>query len=423
MEPPAASPDQAPRPAGSGAAPGGLADDRAAARALDAPLAIAGCRLFEVAVPLVEPFRISGGTLARRRSLIVELSGASGAVGYGESAPFEEPFYSEETLQSCTGCIAAHLFPRLAGRSFASLEAAVGALERGVRGNRMARAGVETALWDLLSAETGVPLRLLLGALMERLGVPEDFRVPSATVESGAALGIPSDGRVETLADRAREAVRRGHRRVKIKVMPGWDVVPVRAVRAAVGDGVPVWADANGAYARERDAAALEALDHERLAMLEQPLPPDDVIGTIRLGQELRTPLCLDESLTDDGAARLFLESDGPVLWNVKVQRVGGLWESVRIYRRAVEAGVALWAGSMPETGVGMHAVLSLAAFPGFLYPSDAAPSASWYEPGADLIEWTMDAEAKMPVSDVAGLAKLGVGDKLAGMGRVVGGL
>jgi hypothetical protein len=122
---------------------------------LDRPLEIAGCRLLEVAVPLVEPFRISGGTLRARRSLIVELTGASGAVGYGESAPFEEPFYSEETLQSCTACIGAHLFPRLAGRRFDSLEAAIGALERGVRGNRMARAGVETALWDLLSAETG----------------------------------------------------------------------------------------------------------------------------------------------------------------------------------------------------------------------------------------------------------------------------
>jgi len=387
---------------------------------LDQPLEIVRCRLLEVAVPLVEPFRISGGTLRARRSLIVELTGASGAVGYGESAPFEEPFYSEETLQSCTACIGAHLLPRLAGRRFDSLEAAIGALEHGVRGNRMARAGVETALWDLLSAETGSPLRLLIGALLQRLGVPEESRAPAATVESGAALGIPADGRVETLAERARDAVRRGHRRVKIKVMPGWDVAAVRAVRAAVGDDVPVWADANGAYSRERDAAALEALDHERLAMLEQPLPPDDVVGTIRLSQELRTPVCLDESLTGDGAARLFLESDGPVLWNIKVQRVGGLWESARIYRCAVDAGVALWAGSMPETGVGLHAVLSLAAFPGFLYPSDAAPSASWYRAGADLIEWTMDGEAMMAVSDTAGLANLGVRDRLAQVGRVV---
>jgi len=393
-----------------------------AAESLDTPLEITGCRLWVVAVPLVEPFRISGGTLQARRSLIVELTGASGAVGYGESAPFEAPFYSGETLQSCTGCIVSHLFPRLAGRTFDSLEAAVTALERGVRGNRMARAGVETALWDLVSARSGVPLRLLLAAQLERLGVAEESRIPSTRVESGAALGIPPDGRIETLADRARDAVRRGHRRVKLKVMPGWDVEPARAVREAVGGDVPLWADANGAYELERDRAALEALDGERLAMIEQPLPPDDVVGTIQLSRELRTPICLDESLTDDGAARLFLACDGPVLWNLKVQRVGGLWECTRIYRRAMEAGVALWAGSMPETGVGLHAVLSLAAFPGFLYPSDAAPSASWYEPGADLVEWTMDAEAKMPVSDAAGLGELGVRDKLAGIGRVVGG-
>ncbi|HXY70575.1 MAG TPA: enolase C-terminal domain-like protein [Gemmatimonadales bacterium] len=403
-----------------GSLPGAAAPDAArAAAALDAPLEIAGVRLFEVAVPLVEPFRISGGTLDVRRSLIVEVTSASGAVGYGESAPFEAPFYSEETLQTCAACIAAHLIPLLAARSFASLEAAAGALE-GVRGNRMARAGVETALWDLVSAQHGVPLRHLVGVLMERLGVLEEFRGPAAVVESGAALGIPADGQVATLAARARDAVGRGHRRVKIKVMPGWDVEPVRAVRAAVGPEIPIWADANGAYARDRDAAALAALDREHLAMLEQPLPPDDAVGTIRLSQELVTPVCLDESLTGEGAAQLFLECDGPVLWNVKVQRVGGLWESARIYRRAMDAGVALWAGSMPETGVGMHAVLSLAAFPGFIYPSDAAPSASWYEPGSDLIEWRMDGRALMAVSDTPGLANLGVRERLAQVGRVL---
>jgi len=387
---------------------------------LDTPLEIARCRLHEAAVPLVEPFRISGGTLRTRKSLIVELTERSGAVGYGESAPFEEPFYSEETLQSCTACIVAHLLPRLAGRAFDSLEAAVGALESGVRGNRMARAGVETALWDLVSAQSGVPLRLLLGALLERLRVPEDFRSPSTQVESGAALGIPSDGRIDTLAARARDAVGRGHRRVKIKVMPGWDVEPVRAVRAALGPDVPLWADANGAYALGRDAAALSGLDRQGLAMIEQPLAPDDLAGTIRLSHELATPICLDESLTGDGAAELFLECDGPVLWNLKVQRVGGLWESARIYRRAMEAGVALWAGSMPETGVGLHAVLSLAAFPGFMYPSDAAPSATWYPPGADLIERTMDAEARMAVSDVPGLAQFRLAERLAKVGKVV---
>ena len=244
---------------------------------LDTPIEIAGCTLYDVSVPLVEPYRISGGTLRTRRSLIVELADASGAAGYGESAPFERPFYSEETLTSCKACIIQHLFPRLAGQVFGSLEAAVQALERGVRGNRMARAGVETALWDLVSAKAGVPLRQLLGSLMWRLGVPEAQRATLSYVESGAALGIPADGRIETLAAQACDALGDGYRRVKLKVMPGWDVAPVQAVREAAhqaGHKVRVWADANGAYSREQAFAALQALDRERLVMIEQPLPP-----------------------------------------------------------------------------------------------------------------------------------------------------
>jgi O-succinylbenzoate synthase len=390
---------------------------------LDTSLEIGGCRLYEVAIALRAPFRISGGTLRTRRSLIVELTDRAGAVGYGESAPFEAPFYSEETLATARSCIAQHLLPRVAGRSFASLEAAAGALEAGVRGNRMARAGVETALWDLVCAKAGVSLRALLAAAMERLGVGEAMRASRDHVEVGIALGIPDDGAVATVASAALAAIRQGYRRVKLKVRPGWDVAAVRAVREAVrraGRDVPLWVDANGAYAREDDVEALRALDREQLVMVEQPLPPEDVAGTLKLARELETPICLDESLTDERAARLFVEYHGPSIWNLKVQRVGGLWESLRIYRRAALAGVRLWAGSMPETGVGLHAVLCLGSFAGFVFPTDAEPSERWYAPGADLVEWRMDGEGKIGVSDVAGLATLGLHEKLQRVGTVV---
>lgn len=390
---------------------------------LDTPLEIAGCRLHEVAVPLVEPFRISGGAMRTRKSLIVEVTDRSGAVGYGESAPFERPFYSAETLWSAQGCVVQHLLPRLAGQTFPGLEPAVAALGRGIRGNRMARAGVETALWDLVCAKAAVPLRRLIGMAMQRLGVPEEYRATRSYVESGAALGIPEDGHTATLADRARTALEQGYQRIKIKVMPGWDVAAVQAVREAAqasGDRVRVWADANGAYTREAHLDALQTLDRERLVMLEQPLEPDDVAGTLALTKELMTPICLDESLTGERAAQFFLGADGPRVWNLKVQRVGGLMECVRIYRRAVEAGITLWAGSMPETGVGMHAVLSLASFAGFGLPSDAAPSRRWYPAGADVVEWPMDREGRMPVSEAPGLAALGLGERLARLGKTV---
>ncbi len=390
---------------------------------LDTPLEIAECRLHEVAIPLVEPFRLSGGAMRTRRSLVVELVERCGAVGYGESAPFAQPFYSEETLDSAGSCIRQHLLPRLRGEAFPNLEQAARVLERGVRGNRIARAGVETALWDLLSAKAATPLRALLADALRRLGVAEEWRRSADAVESGVALGIPEDGEPGTLAERARAAIERGYRRVKIKVQPGWDVAAVGAVRQAAQLArreVGVWADANGGYSRDGVLAALRALDGMRLVMIEQPLPPEDVVGTLALSRMLRTPLCLDESLTDDRAAELFVEQRGPTIWNLKVQRVGGLWESLRIYRRAVAAGVQLWAGSMPETGVGVHAIASLASFSGFVLPTDVEPSERWYEAGTDLIDWRMDADGRIPVNDAPGLWTLGLRERLGRVGKAV---
>jgi len=200
--------------------------------ALDQPLEIRAGRLHEVAVPLAEPFRISGGTLTVRRSLIVELEGGGGTRGVGESAPFEAPFYSEETLASARACITDHLLPRLAGRRFDSLGGAILHLTAGIRGNRFAIAGVETALWDLASARAGQPLAALLAEALERMEVAPQWREHRGFVASGAALGIPEGpDALDRLADQARHWLERGVHRVKIKVQPGWDVEPVRAVR------------------------------------------------------------------------------------------------------------------------------------------------------------------------------------------------
>jgi O-succinylbenzoate synthase len=395
--------------------------------ALETPLEITNVRLFEVAIPLAEPFRLSGGTMRTRRSLLVELTDASGAVGYGESAPFERPFYSEETLYSAKACLIQHLFPRLKGRTFGSLEVASRALEQGVRGNRIARAGAETALWDLVCAKAGVPLRTVLAEAMRQLDVADPMRANRPYVESGAALGIPEAGvenATEQLGDWAWSALEAGYKRIKLKIQPGWDVEAVRAVRDMAREmerKVRIWADANGAYQRERDLERLQALDKEGLVLLEQPLDPDDVLGTIKLTHEIITPVCVDESLVDDHAARLFLESDGPKVWNLKVQRVGGLWECVRIYARAVKAGVKLWGGTMPETGVGAQAMICLGSFAGFTYPTDVAPSKRWYEPGADLIEIQMDGQGRISVTDVPGMYRLKVKEKLEQVGKVVG--
>ena len=347
--------------------------------------------LFDLALPLLEPFIISGGVMRERRSVVAVLHDGEGGLGYGEAAPFELPFYSEETLAGARDLLARVLAPRLVGHEFASPEAVDAALRPGIRSNPFARAALETAAWDLEADRRGVGLADLLA---ERLG-----ETPSARVPCGVALGIPADRQLDTLSQWVAAAVDRGYRRVKIKVMPGWDTAAVAAARTAMGrSGLPLTVDANGAYEWPGDEAALRALDEAGLLYIEQPLPPDDLLGHVELRARLRTPVCLDETLRDARAARQVQALAGPQVWNIKVHRVGGLSEVCRIYQVARDYGATLWAGTMPESGIGSQAALAAAALPRFTFPSDLEPSARWFGPASDVVELVMGPDGMMAV-------------------------
>ena len=352
---------------------------------------VSGAELFELVLPLAEPFIISGGAIVERRSLIVQLRDDAGHTGYGESPPFERPFYSEETLASARDLLEHVLLPRVVGREFDDPEAVDAALREGVRGNPFARAGIETAAWDLEAQRRNAGLASLLAA---RLGVPAATSVPC-----GVALGIPEDRRASTLARWVADAVERGYRRVKIKVAPGWDGVAVRAARDAMaGADLPLTVDANGAYVWPDHERELKDLDAAGLLYIEQPLAPDELVGHAQLGRELRTPICLDETLKSASHARQVVVLDGPRIWNIKVHRVGGLAEVCRIYRIAAESGAQLWAGTMPESGIGSQAPLAVAALPLCVFPSDLEPSTRWFGRDRDVIKLTMAADGRMAV-------------------------
>jgi o-succinylbenzoate synthase len=356
---------------------------------------IARLELYELELPFVEPFIISGGRIDARRSIVVVLYDDAGHVGYGEAAPDELPFYSEETLGSARDLITRVLVPRMLGRTFDSVEAVDAVLREHVRGNPFARAGLETAAWDLEAHCRGTGLAQLVA---ERLGV-----VPRTSFACGVALGIPPDGRPETLTRRVYEALEHGYRRVKIKVAPQWDEVAVRAARAGMaGTDLPLTVDANGAYAWPEHERALRALDAAGLLYIEQPLAPDELVGHARLARTLTTPVCLDETLRDAAAARQIAALDGPMVWNIKVHRVGGLSEACRIYRVAGQCGARLWAGTMPESGIGSQVGVAMAAQPGCVYPSDLEPSARWYGRDVDVIKLTMSKDGSMAVPGVS---------------------
>ncbi|HKW40988.1 MAG TPA: enolase C-terminal domain-like protein [Gemmatimonadales bacterium] len=356
---------------------------------------IAQVELFELGLPFVEPFIISGGRIDARRSIVVVLHDEAGHVGYGEAAPDELPFYSEETLASAHDLITRVLVPRILGRTFDGVAAVDAALREHVRGNPFARAGIETAVWDLEAHARGTGLAQLVA---ERLDV-----TPNASFPCGVALGIPADRRPETLTQRVYEALEHGYRRVKIKVAPQWDEVAVRAARAGMaGTDVPLTVDANGAYNWPEHERALRALDAAGLLYIEQPLAPDELVGHARLARTLTTPVCLDETLRDTVAARQIVALDGPMVWNLKVHRVGGLSEACRIYRIAAQCGARLWAGTMPESGVGSQAGVAIASLPGCVYPSDLEPSVRWFGRGVDVIKLTMSKDGRMAVPGVS---------------------
>jgi o-succinylbenzoate synthase len=347
--------------------------------------------LYELTLPLVEPFIISGGTMTHRRSLVVIVHDDQGNRGVGESPPFELPFYSEETLAGARYLLEQVLIPRILREQPESTDSADALLRAGVRGNRFARAALDTALWDLEATR----LNLGLGQLLARRLQTD----AALSIECGVALGIPPDRSVKTLQRWIEDAIAHGYRRVKIKIAPGWDMLPIEAAqRTVAGSGLPLTVDANGAYGWPEHKTVLRDLDQYELLYLEQPLAPDELLGHVQLSRELLTPVCVDETLHDARAARQIVELDGPRIWNIKVHRLGGLTEVCRVYQLARDWGAKLWAGTMPESGIGSQSAIAAAALPGFVYPSDVEPSTRWFGPDSDVIPLVMDGDGRMPV-------------------------
>ncbi|MEO2049248.1 MAG: o-succinylbenzoate synthase [Pirellulales bacterium] len=373
--------------------------------AVNESVKIDAIRVRELVLPFRIPFRISQGVLLARRSLIVEME-SDGVVGYGESAPGDEPFYSEETLGTVRTIYEELFLPRLIGKEFATVDDFDVKLRRGVRGNPFARAGLENAYWDLVCRRNEVSLVDLIAERLKRLGLPSDQCVPSARIPSGVSIGIPEDRNEATLQSWIEEFLDEGYQRVKIKISPGWDLGACRTARSTVGEGFPLWTDANSSFELSEHLDIYRAMDEFEMLFHEQPLDHCDLLDHARLAKEINTPLCLDESLKDARSGRQALELSASKIWNIKVQRIGGLCEALRIYSLAVENDVALWGGTMPESGIGSQVILALSAFPAFAYAADVEASDRWYQPGYDPVEIVMDREGTIALPSCAGVAE-----------------
>ena len=339
------------------------------------PLQIDRVTLREIALPLVEPFQISSGTVRDRRILIVELLSDQGVPGWGESVAMELPNYGPETVDTAWLALREWVAPRVLGRSFAGPEEIQPWLDIDFRGHHMAKAAVEMAAWELAARERGIPLARLLGGVRDAVPV-------------GISLGIQASP--EALVEKAREAREEGYRKIKMKIKPGRDRAYLEAVRAALGDDAPLMADANNAYTLA-DRELFRAMDGLGLVMIEQPLAWDDLLRHAELQREIATPICLDESITSVERAEDAIALGSGKIVNIKPGRVGGFRQAIAIHDVCAAHGWPVWCGGMLESGIGRAHNVALASLPNFTIPGDISPSHRYWERDVVDPEWTME--------------------------------
>jgi o-succinylbenzoate synthase len=344
-------------------------------------LQISAITLREIRLPLREPFRISSGTMTDRRIALLELHDASGASTWSECVADDLPNYTAETIDTAWLAITRWIAPRIIGTPFAGPGDVFATLEQDFRGHLMAKAAVEMGMWGVEALHAGVPLARLIGGIQHSIPV-------------GISLGIQSSP--DVLVEKVRAALAEGYRKIKLKIMPGKDVEYVRAVREAFPNA-PLMADANNAYTVD-DADALVAMDSLNLMMFEQPLAWEDIVRHGQLQRLLKTPICLDESITSLDRAQDMVTLGAGSLINIKPGRVGGFAASLAIHDFCEANGVPVWCGGMLESGIGRAYNVALASLSNFLKPGDLSPSARYWSQDIATPEWTMDASGMVTV-------------------------
>lgn len=314
-----------------------------------------------IAIPRVRPFRTSLGVQDVHEGVLVRVD-LGDAEGWGECVAEEAPTYCPEYAAGAADVIRRFFVPKLA--TARTVEAAdVAPLLAEFRGHQMAKSALEMAVLDAQLRSWGVSLAKYLGGV--RAGVP-----------AGVSVGIMDD--VAQLLDEVAQHLSAGYRRIKLKIEPGWDVEPVRAVRERFGPDVVLQVDANTAYTRA-DIRHLAALDEYDLLLVEQPYAPDDLLGHAELARRLATPICLDESITSAASAATAVTLGACSIINVKPGRVGGYLEARRIHDLARAHGIPVWCGGMAETGLGRAGNAALAALPGFTLAGDISATERYY--------------------------------------------
>ena len=319
-----------------------------------------GVELRRILMPLVGPFRTSFGTETVRDILLLRVVTPE-VQGWGECVAMIDPLYSSEYVDGAQEVIRRFLLPALFASDDVTAEGVARILEP-FKGHRMAKSAVEMGVLDAELRASGESFGERLGAVRER-------------VECGVSVGIPDS--IGELLDQVAGYLDQGYRRVKLKVEPGWDVEPVRAVRERFGD-ILLQVDANTAYTLD-DAKHLAELDPFDLLLIEQPLPEEDVRDHASLASVVKTPICLDESIVSARSAAEAIGMGACTIVNIKPGRLGGYLEAKRTHDVCESLGVPVWCGGMLESGLGRAGNVALAALPNFTLPGDTSASSRYF--------------------------------------------
>jgi O-succinylbenzoate synthase len=340
--------------------------------------------LRELHMPLVRPFETSFGVTRNRRIVLAEIQ-SEGLTGWGECTAGERPFFSGESTDTAWQVLVNELGPMLAAAS-PEHGGECPRIFRAVRGNPMAKAALENAVWDLEAQREGISLSQLIGGVRE-------------SISCGVSLGIQSSI-PELLAIIERELAA-GYQRIKLKCKPGWDVEVFERVRSR-WPGILLSCDANSAY-RLHDQGHIESFDAFDLLMIEQPLWHDDFYFHSMLQKRLNTPICLDESIRNRRDALAAIEMESCRIINIKLGRVGGFSEAIAVHNAALERGIPVWCGGMLESGIGRAHNIALSSLEGFTLPGDVSASARYWTEDIVEPEVTVSAEGEIAIPDTPG--------------------
>jgi O-succinylbenzoate synthase len=340
--------------------------------------------LREIHMPLVRPFETSFGVTRNRRIVLAEIQ-SEGLIGWGECTAGERPFFSGESTDTAWQVLVNELGPMMAAES-PEHGGECPRIFRAVRGNPMAKAALENAIWDLEAQREGISLSQLIGGVRE-------------SISCGVSLGIQSS--IPELLSIVERELAAGYQRIKLKCKPGWDVEVFERVRSR-WPGILLSCDANSAY-RLHDQEHLESFDAFDLLMIEQPLWHDDFYFHSVLQKRLNTPICLDESIRNRRDALAAIEMESCKIINIKLGRVGGFSEAIAVHNAALERGIPVWCGGMLESGIGRAHNIALSTLEGFTLPGDVSASARYWTQDIIEPEVTVSAEGEIAIPDTPG--------------------